>query len=184
MTIRSINDRLVLHVRRLIYLIGLQFTKLIMSTSPAGKLKYLTLTDHNKIWMPDLFFSNERDGHFHEIIVPNVYVRISPSGTVLFSIRYRPLSTIVFTFLENFKQIAKYCTVPLIRSPTRSFKFSERSAVCIRQRQRTTTSISVDIINLARNSFNNYSSKCCSQSSGGSCIRSIRQLTWSPIVFA
>jgi len=52
-----------------------------------GKLKYLTLTDHNKIWMPDLFFSNERDGHFHEIIVPNVYVRISPSGTVLFSIR-------------------------------------------------------------------------------------------------
>ena len=63
---------------------------------PVGKLKYLTLTDHNKIWMPDLFFSNERDGHFHEIIVPNVYVRISPSGTVLFSIRYGQL-LIIFT---------------------------------------------------------------------------------------
>lgn len=39
--------------------------------------------------MPDLFFSNEREGHFHNIIVPNVYVRIFPDGKVLYSIRYR-----------------------------------------------------------------------------------------------
>ena len=52
-----------------------------------GKLKYLTLTDPDRVWMPDLFFSNEREGHFHNIIVPNVYVRIFPNGKVLYSIR-------------------------------------------------------------------------------------------------
>lgn len=52
-----------------------------------GKIKYLTLTDPYKVWMPDLFFSNEREGHFHNIIVPNVYVRIFPNGAVLYSIR-------------------------------------------------------------------------------------------------
>jgi hypothetical protein len=55
--------------------------------SPLGKIKYLTLTDPYKVWMPDLFFSNEREGHFHDIIVPNVYVRIFPNGAVLYSIR-------------------------------------------------------------------------------------------------
>ena len=53
-----------------------------------GKLKYLTLTDPDRVWMPDLFFSNEREGHFHNIIVPNVYVRIFPNGKVLYSIRW------------------------------------------------------------------------------------------------
>ncbi|XP_051158681.1 glutamate-gated chloride channel isoform X11 [Leptopilina boulardi] len=52
-----------------------------------GKLKYLTLTEANKIWMPDLFFSNEKEGHFHNIIMPNVYIRIFPEGSVLYSIR-------------------------------------------------------------------------------------------------
>ncbi|XP_032785554.2 glutamate-gated chloride channel [Daphnia magna] len=52
-----------------------------------GRMKYLTLNDPSKVWMPDLFFSNEREGHFHNIIVPNVYVRIFPNGWVLYSIR-------------------------------------------------------------------------------------------------
>ncbi|XP_075223267.1 glycine receptor alpha 1 isoform X2 [Lycorma delicatula] len=52
-----------------------------------GKLKYLTLTEANRVWMPDLFFSNEKEGHFHNIIMPNVYIRIFPYGSVLYSIR-------------------------------------------------------------------------------------------------
>ncbi|KAL1122563.1 hypothetical protein AAG570_002893 [Ranatra chinensis] len=52
-----------------------------------GKLKYLTLTESNRVWMPDLFFSNEKEGHFHNIIMPNVYIRIFPNGSVLYSIR-------------------------------------------------------------------------------------------------
>nr|AZZ73574.1 glutamate-gated chloride channel [Frankliniella occidentalis] len=52
-----------------------------------GKIKYLTLTDAARVWMPDLFFSNEKEGHFHNIIMPNVYIRIFPYGSVLYSIR-------------------------------------------------------------------------------------------------
>ncbi|XP_016840282.1 glutamate-gated chloride channel isoform X3 [Nasonia vitripennis] len=52
-----------------------------------GKLKYLTLTDASRVWMPDLFFANEKEGHFHNIIMPNVYIRIFPDGSVLYSIR-------------------------------------------------------------------------------------------------
>ncbi|XP_054155655.1 glutamate-gated chloride channel-like [Oppia nitens] len=52
-----------------------------------GKIQYLVLTDPNRIWKPDLFFSNEKKGHFHEIIMPNVLLRIYPNGNVLFSIR-------------------------------------------------------------------------------------------------
>ncbi|KAJ4436598.1 hypothetical protein ANN_16631 [Periplaneta americana] len=52
-----------------------------------GKIKYLTLTDANRVWMPDLFFANEKEGHFHNIIMPNVYIRIFPYGSVLYSIR-------------------------------------------------------------------------------------------------
>ncbi|XP_011305255.1 glutamate-gated chloride channel isoform X5 [Fopius arisanus] len=52
-----------------------------------GRLKYLTLTESTRVWMPDLFFSNEKEGHFHNIIMPNVYIRIFPNGSVLYSIR-------------------------------------------------------------------------------------------------
>lgn len=45
------------------------------------------MTDPEKVWMPDTFFQNEKTGHFHNIIVPNVYVRIYPNGKVLYSIR-------------------------------------------------------------------------------------------------
>lgn len=53
-----------------------------------GRLKYLTLTDPTKVWMPDTFFRNEKEARKHEIIVPNVYVRIFPDGEILYSIRY------------------------------------------------------------------------------------------------
>ena len=37
--------------------------------------------------MPDTFFRNERRGAMHNVLVPNLYVRIHSDGTVLFSIR-------------------------------------------------------------------------------------------------
>ncbi|XP_049271586.1 glutamate-gated chloride channel isoform X6 [Rhipicephalus sanguineus] len=52
-----------------------------------GQVRYLTLTEPDKLWKPDLFFSNEKEGHFHNIIMPNVLLRIHPNGDVLFSIR-------------------------------------------------------------------------------------------------
>ena len=52
-----------------------------------GRFRYLTLTDPGKVWMPDTFFRNEKQGHFHSILVNNVYVRVFPNGDVLYSIR-------------------------------------------------------------------------------------------------
>jgi hypothetical protein len=46
------------------------------------------MTDAKKVWMPDTFFRNEKEGRFHNILVPNVYIRIFPEGNVLYSIRY------------------------------------------------------------------------------------------------
>ena len=39
--------------------------------------------------MPDTFFRNEKEGKFHNIIQPNLYVRVFPNGDVLYSIRVR-----------------------------------------------------------------------------------------------
>ena len=52
-----------------------------------GRMKYLTMTDRGKVWMPDTFFRNEKEGKFHNIIQPNLYVRVFPNGDVLYSIR-------------------------------------------------------------------------------------------------
>lgn len=69
------------------YLETSQIDSILKSVSISGRLKYLTLTEANRVWMPDLFFSNEKEGHFHNIIMPNVYIRIFPNGSVLYSIR-------------------------------------------------------------------------------------------------
>merc|ERR1711915_838144 len=51
------------------------------------KIRYLTMTDASKVWMPDTFFRNEKIGRFHSILTPNLYVRVFPNGDVLYSIR-------------------------------------------------------------------------------------------------
>ena len=53
----------------------------------SGKIRYLTMTDSTKVWMPDTFFRNEKIGRFHDILQPNLYVRVYPNGNVLYSIR-------------------------------------------------------------------------------------------------
>ena len=37
--------------------------------------------------MPDTFFRNEKIGNFHNILTPNLYIRVYPDGDVLYSIR-------------------------------------------------------------------------------------------------
>nr|XP_050034296.1 glutamate-gated chloride channel-like [Dermacentor andersoni] len=53
----------------------------------AGDVQYVTLYDAEKIWTPDAFFSNEKEGHFHNVPQPNLFVRIFPTGRVLYSVR-------------------------------------------------------------------------------------------------
>lgn len=50
-------------------------------------LNSITLTEQERLWKPDLFFRNEKEGHFHKIIMPNVLLRIKGEGQVLYSIR-------------------------------------------------------------------------------------------------
>lgn len=50
-------------------------------------LNSITLTEQERLWKPDLFFRNEKEGHFHKIIMPNVLLRIRSEGQVLYSIR-------------------------------------------------------------------------------------------------
>lgn len=52
-----------------------------------SRVESLTLTDQDRIWKPDAFFRNEKDGHPHNIIMPNVLLRIKPNGHILYSIR-------------------------------------------------------------------------------------------------
>ena len=59
----------------------------VQTFKSAGKIKYLTMTDASKVWMPDTFFRNEKIGRFHTILTPNLYVRVFPNGDVLYSIR-------------------------------------------------------------------------------------------------
>ena len=54
----------------------------------SDEIRYLTMTDASRIWMPDTFFRNEKFGSFHKILQPNLYIRIYPDGTILYSIRY------------------------------------------------------------------------------------------------
>ena len=52
-----------------------------------GKIKYLTMKEMCKVWIPDTFFRNEKEANFHELIHPNLCVRVFPNGDVLYSIR-------------------------------------------------------------------------------------------------
>ena len=45
------------------------------------------MTDSRRVWMPDTFFRNEKQGQFHNIIQPNMYIRVYPNGDILYSIR-------------------------------------------------------------------------------------------------
>ena len=71
--------------------------------SSADKIRYLTLTDAGKVWMPDTFFRNEKIARFHKILAPNLYIRVFPDGDVLYSIRwhFRNLIAILSRILSS-----------------------------------------------------------------------------------
>ena len=82
------------------------------------------MTETNRVWMPDTFFQNEKLGHFHNIIVPNVYVRIFPSGRVLYSIRLIHMAQISQVFSKLY-YISFYNIILIILDKTIFFNFTE-----------------------------------------------------------
>ncbi|RXG59265.1 Glutamate-gated chloride channel [Armadillidium vulgare] len=51
-------------------------------SNQSGNLPYVTLITPSNVWVPDLFFRNEKEGEFHNILLPNTYLRIYPDGNV------------------------------------------------------------------------------------------------------
>nr|ALR88668.1 glycine receptor subunit alpha 1/3-like 097 [Saccoglossus kowalevskii] len=51
-----------------------------------------TITLHSdgvkEVWVPPLFFPDEKSGHFHKLTTENILLRIYPDGTVLHSARF------------------------------------------------------------------------------------------------
>lgn len=42
----------------------------------------------DQVWIPDIFFPNEKQSHTHCVTVPNTMIRMYPDGTILHSARY------------------------------------------------------------------------------------------------
>ena len=76
------------------------------------RIRYLTLTDASKVWMPDTFFRNEKIGAFHNILTPNLYIRVYPDGDVLYSIRFDSWSFItrIQRILCNLQENINLCS--------------------------------------------------------------------------
>ncbi|KAI0212671.1 Glycine receptor subunit alpha-2 [Lamellibrachia satsuma] len=55
-----------------------------ISTSESFPLVYDIL---RKLWIPDLYILNEKEGHTHDITVPNRLIHLAPDGRILYSQR-------------------------------------------------------------------------------------------------
>jgi len=67
----------------------------------------LQLINDDYIWIPDIFFSNEKEGKAHELMVPNFFGRIYPSGEVLVSYRISLRLSCPMT-LQQYPMVVKY----------------------------------------------------------------------------
>ena len=95
---------------------GTSFSFLFVKLKISDKIKYLTMTDAKKVWMPDTFFRNEKIGRFHNILAPNMYVRIFPNGDILYSIRWGNRNDLFFIFFSRVSLIVS-CSMHLALFP-------------------------------------------------------------------
>ena len=56
-----------------------------------------------KIWVPDLFFSNEKQATVHEVTVPNKLMHIYPQGRIQYSVRYFSTSIIIYSLIHSIR---------------------------------------------------------------------------------
>ena len=59
------------------------------------------------IWVPDLFFPNEKKSHFHDVTVPNRLLRIYNNGTVFYSARLATFLVVYIFWSTWFKFFSK-----------------------------------------------------------------------------
>lgn len=80
--------------------------------SNLNNFPYITLNDRNKFWIPDTFFSEEKAGYFHNIATNNLYLKIFPDGTILYSTRISLRLSCPMN-LYNFPMDQQICTLRL-----------------------------------------------------------------------
>ncbi|XP_070543004.1 glycine receptor subunit alpha-1-like isoform X1 [Ptychodera flava] len=83
----------------------LRYNQSITHIPPSGYLL-------NRIWLPDLFFFNEKRSYFHDITTDNVLVRFSGNGDVLYSMRVSVKVSCTMDF-TRFPMDRQYCGMQL-----------------------------------------------------------------------
>ncbi|XP_077989577.1 glycine receptor subunit alpha-2-like [Glandiceps talaboti] len=66
----------------------------------------------DKIWVPDLFFFNEKKSYFHDITTDNILVRFGANGDVLYSMRISVKVSCAMDF-SRFPMDRQYCGMQL-----------------------------------------------------------------------
>ncbi len=44
----------------------------------------------DKLWLPDTYFTNDKDSYLQDITVKNRMLRIEPHGRIIYGLRYTP----------------------------------------------------------------------------------------------
>lgn len=65
-----------------------------------------------KLWVPDLFFSNEKKGAFHDVTLPNRMFHIYKNGTVFYSVRLS-LTLSCYMRLERYPMDVQICSMTM-----------------------------------------------------------------------
>ncbi|XP_077984703.1 glycine receptor subunit alphaZ1-like [Glandiceps talaboti] len=62
-------------------------SRLIFNHNSSTSITLNVVTLLSNIWVPDIFFTNEKEGRFHQVTVDNKLLRIWPHGEVLYGLR-------------------------------------------------------------------------------------------------
>ncbi|XP_077866809.1 glycine receptor subunit alpha-2-like [Saccoglossus kowalevskii] len=86
-----------------------------------SRLRYYDAANHiltfhsdgvREVWIPPLFFPDEKSGHFHKLTTENILLRIYPDGTVLHSARFTITLTCMMR-LERFPMDEQECKMEI-----------------------------------------------------------------------
>ncbi|CAK9301657.1 unnamed protein product [Gordionus sp. m RMFG-2023] len=90
-----------------------------------GKIEYINLPTMDNIWQPDLFFGNEKNAHFHDMLVRNLLLRVYPNGNILYSVRISLLLSCPMS-LEYYPLDNQRCYIEMI-----SYAYTTRDIIFV-----------------------------------------------------
>ncbi|GFS04968.1 glycine receptor subunit alpha-3 [Elysia marginata] len=79
----------------------------------------------NEIWVPDMYFVNEKKAYFHEITVPNKLMQVYPNGTIMYSARLT-MTLSCDMFLQKFPFDSQECFMNM-----ESYSYSVKNVIFI-----------------------------------------------------